>query len=237
MHKYKYPNNVNIYITDLTYEKTPHTFLENGCTIEPESIEYFFNLIEDNPTATIVDIGAQSGLYTLYAKYYPYIKYHAFEPNKEIYDLLCNNIKLNNITNINTYNIALGEAKEKKLLHIPDQKEAVGLCTLGETPLRFKEFHTEEVDITTLDSIFFENNIKIDLMKIDTEGWEYYILKGGLKTLEKYHPDIFMEINPVNCMQCNVNVDKLFEFLHSMNYKFINIVNGENYHFTYNLKN
>ena len=233
MYEYKYPNNVIVYISDKTHSTTPHTFLENGCTIEPESIEYFFGLIENNPTATVLDIGAQTGLYALYVKNFPELQYYAFEPNKNIYNLLCDNIKLNNITNVNTYNFALGSKQEKKLLYIPNIKESVALCTLGNTPLRFNDFFTEEVDVITMDSIFFDKNIKLDYIKIDTEGWEYFILKGGRKTIEVYHPDIFMEINPINCKQCDVIVDDIFKLMYEMNYKFINVVNGENYHFIY----
>lgn len=48
------------------------------------------------------------------------------------------------------------------------------------------EFFTQhvKVNLKLLDGYFIDNNIeKIDLFKIDTEGNEYFVLKGSIKTL------------------------------------------------------
>ena len=43
-----------------------------------------------------------------------------------------------------------------------------------------------KVNLKLLDDYFIDNNIeKIDLLKIDTEGHEYFVLKGSVKTLPK----------------------------------------------------
>ena len=42
---------------------------------------------------------------------------------------------------------------------------------------------------------------RVDVIKIDVEGYEYEVFKGGEKILEKYHPVIFMEFSPVFYIQ------------------------------------
>ena len=57
-----------------------------------------------------------------------------------------------------------------------------------------------EVGITTLDSFVKENNIsKIDLLKIDTEGYEMEVLKGVIETIKANNVDIIQfEFNEMN---------------------------------------
>lgn len=49
-----------------------------------------------------------------------------------------------------------------------------------------------EIKIKTLDSYMFK---KIDLIKIDTEGFEFEVLKGGEASIKKYKPIIIFEAN------------------------------------------
>jgi hypothetical protein len=79
---YSYFNDpsLSIKVTDETTKLTPHTFLPNNKMWEEDSIKYFYEmLLEMNPSTskTIVDIGAQSGLYTLFAKFLPNCKFHS----------------------------------------------------------------------------------------------------------------------------------------------------------------
>lgn len=53
-------------------------------------------------------------------------------------------------------------------------------------------------------------------MKIDTEGWEYYILEGGKKTIEKYKPMIQLEWNKENMTQCNVNIYRFQKYIENV---------------------
>ena len=96
MHKYYYFNDPNypIYITDDTKLLTPHTFLNDNTLWENDSITYFYKNIDKCKKINIVDIGAQSGLYSLYAKYLPNSTFYAFEPFPQTNDLLRKNISL-----------------------------------------------------------------------------------------------------------------------------------------------
>jgi hypothetical protein len=48
----------------------------------------------------------------------------------------------------------------------------------------------DNVPIETIDSLGLE---RLDLIKIDAQGFEAKVLKGGAKTIKKYLPDVYME--------------------------------------------
>ena len=78
------------------------------------------------------------------------------------------------------------------------------------------------------DNIFYENDIPVDFIKIDTEGWEYFILQGGEKTIQKYKPFIQMECSKTNMRQCNVNMDEFERYiLDTMGYKKKHMISEE----------
>ncbi|ARM74637.1 FkbM family methyltransferase [Acidianus manzaensis] len=120
---------------------------------------------------TFVDVGAYIGTYTLRAAYYG-ANVYAFEPNPYSYSILERNIADNNFNNVKLYNVALYDQPAEMDICIGD----VGSSLIRECNNQFK------VKTLTLDSINFDE--KIDLIKIDAEGAEYPILKGGLKTLD-----------------------------------------------------
>jgi FkbM family methyltransferase len=225
MYIFEYIDNNKILVTDKTVDYGNSSFQKNTEIWEKESLNYFFNLINKNEKVNIVDIGANVGLYSLYAKYLPNSQFYSYEPYKFTYDLLNENIKLNNITNVNTYNIGLGDKKGKTILNVCLYND--GLNTMGTNPLRFNDISSIEVEIDTLDNIFYNNNIKVDYIKIDTEGYEYNILKGGEKTIKKYKPIIQLEYNETNMKQCNINSSELNNYIIELGYKNYNLTSEE----------
>lgn len=210
---YKYPMNKNVFVTNETVLLTPKTFYPNGQIWEFNEIDLFFSKVLSHPNKApiIVDIGAQTGLYTLFASFVPDASFYSYEPFVPCYNELNKNIALNNITNVKTFNIAISDKTEKKMLKVPVHK---GLSTFGDNPLRFQDYKEVEVECDTLDNIFYEKNIPVDFIKCDTEGWEYFVLLGGLKTIEKYHPVLQLEYHHTNMSQCGINkqdFDKLIE--------------------------
>lgn len=227
-YKFNYPFSKEIYVNKKTIDYTPYTFQINGKIWEYESVEYFFSLINENSNSNIIDIGAQTGLYSLYAKYLPKCNFYAFEPFPISCEILKENLLLNNINNVEVYNCGIGLQNEIKILHVP--KNHLGLNTFGSNPLRFDQWIDINVPVLKLDDIFI--NKEVNYIKCDTEGWEYNILKGSEETIEKYKPDIFLEINEINLKQCNSNKEDIFDLLKSHDYRLINIKNDENFHFS-----
>ena len=196
----KYPINV----TEDTLRVTPHTFNRNSSMWEEISIEYFYDNVPRDKPVNIVDIGAQSGLYTLFAKYLPMSNFYAFEPFADTFKLLNDNIEFNKITNVKTYNMGISNVKGDAILNTSISHN--GLHTIGSHPIRFNDVLPVKITVDTLDNLFYETDTPVHFIKIDTEGWEYFILQGGEKTIKKYKPFIQIEWCEPNMAQCNVNM-------------------------------
>lgn len=107
------------------------------------------------------------------------VELHSFEPSKVTFKKLEENVKLNK--NIFLNNLALGNKQGEAELFFDEAGS--GLASL--TKRKLKHFNikfdsSEKVIIETLDNYCDSNNIRnIDLLKIDVEGHELDVLKGG----------------------------------------------------------
>jgi len=96
------------------------------------------------------------------------------------------------------------------------------------------------VEVVRLDREL-ENLESIDLIKIDTEGFELEVLKGAKEILEKFKPKLFVELDKQNLDRYNANFEQVIEFLKPFGYSFYNVQSsmyfnsevelGENFHF------
>lgn len=216
----------SITVTDETLKITPHTFQKNRPMWEEESINYFYDNVPLDKPVNILDIGAQTGLYTLYAKYLPKSQFYSFEPFSDTYKVLNDNLALNGITNVKTYNVGISNYKGECVLNT--SKSHNGLHTLGSNPLRFTDVVPVKINVDTIDNLFYENDIPVDFIKIDTEGWEYFILQGGEKTIQKYKPFIQIEWCEMNMKQCNVDMHEFRRYIDDkMGYVTKNLISEE----------
>lgn len=213
---YPYINGKKIIIGKQSVEQNRHTWQENN-VFEFELIEKFASYIKDD--FTILDVGAQSGCFSLLAKFYPNTKWHSFEPDPLNFNLLIDNLHLNSVRNVITYNQALSDNSNMNILKVCNDHR--GLNTLGKNLLRFTEQESSDVNIQTnkIDNLFLDT--KIDLIKIDTEGSEYDIITGAMKTIEKYKPIIFLEYYDENLRQCGKTLEDLNNLIEKINYEII----------------
>src|SRR3989304_8984430 len=150
--KYTYfTNDKPILITNKTQKLTPYSWKGNNKMYDIEIIKFFYDECLKIEKPFIIDIGAQTGLFTLLAKYLPGSKFYAYEPFTDCYLCLNDNIKLNNINNVETFNIGLSDKVGISSLKVPTHK---GLCTLSNNPMRFENFEEVDVKLDTLDNIF-----------------------------------------------------------------------------------
>ncbi|MFH1714291.1 MAG: FkbM family methyltransferase [Candidatus Nealsonbacteria bacterium] len=79
-----------------------------------------------------------------------------------------------------------------------------------------------------LDDFFKENKIKkLDFIKLDTDGYEYQIIKGGLNTLRKFNPVMVIEFNK-NAFE-NGSLEPMIDLLRSVDYSFFRRTSLEEY--------
>jgi FkbM family methyltransferase len=167
---------------------------------EPESLKLWAKLSKN--ANTILDIGANSGIYTLIAKSEnPTSKVFAFECVDRVFEVLKKNISLNNYDAI-CYKQAVSDRDGVGYFFDDDEaftnSVVVGMDieeTASGRGLSTNELHKVETDLITLDSFIQNNNIdSIDLMKIDVETHEPEVFAGFQKNLKEFKPTLLVEI-------------------------------------------
>ena len=138
----------------------------------------------------VLDIGANIGNHTLYfLNECDACFVHCFEPIEDTFNILNNNIKLNQLENrTRLYNMAIGRDVGNALV------TRYNRSNIGATTLTMSE--KGEIKVINIDSIKFGE--KIGLVKIDVEGFEIEVLYGMLETLRKQMPYMMIEILDVH---------------------------------------
>jgi FkbM family methyltransferase len=139
------------------------------------------------PGMTIFDIGANIGLYTLKAgSECPGCRIYSFEPNPDVFTRLCKNIELNDLS-ARAFNIGFADAPARAYLSA-ERSTVFGRISF--------EGGGHEVAIDTIDNFTRANRIdRIDLLKIDVEGFELKVLEGARETLPRVRK-IMLESDP-----------------------------------------
>jgi FkbM family methyltransferase len=137
------------------------------------------------PNTDILDIGANIGLSSLgfHKKYGITGTVHLFEP--QYHAMFCCSYNTRSIPKRKLYNFALSD--KENIISFNTAKNNV-----GGTGMTYSQFWLENVLCTQLDNIDFKD--KISLVKIDVEGAELSLIKGGLKTIGKHKPNLIIEI-------------------------------------------
>jgi len=174
-----------------------------------------------------IDIGANHGEFTLFvAKRVPKGKVIAFEPVSKLYKKLQENIAINNLQNIETYQIGIGSKKEKLKIYTQAEKFIDGSINDGLPTLHphlKRNMFLEEIEVDTLDNVIGDKVDRVDMIKIDIEGNELFALQGMTRILQKYRPTLLIEINKEMFENAGYKVMDVFSFLSSYSYTFYRI--------------
>jgi FkbM family methyltransferase len=179
---------------------------------EPEIKKIFKSYI--NNKDTVLDIGANIGLHTLYFSELVGTegKVISFEPVPYNFRRLQENVKLNNAANIETENIALSDKNEIININIDEKSSNPGSFNL------FELNGSVKIDCRIGDEIVGDE--KVDFIKIDVEGYEGYVIAGLLKTIEKNKPFIIFEYDLNYQEKTGLPKDYIFNLLRPLGYSF-----------------
>jgi FkbM family methyltransferase len=171
----------------------------------------------------MIDIGANIGYYTCLACKVLGSDGHiyAVEPLMENLSFLVRNLELNKCSEtVSIYKLALGDHDGYAFMeyypHAPNISKVVSTSSKNSKTLK-------QVRMITLDNFVKQLRLeKVDFLKMDVEGYEVKILRGGINTLESFRPKIFVEIHP--------------EFMYSYGnsfYEFVDILDSLSYSVKY----
>jgi FkbM family methyltransferase len=171
----------------------------DGC----EAYEFtplFEHLIKQS--SVFFDVGANTGYFTVLGeKLNETVKIFSFEPSIGPKHYLNWNVKSNHLKNVKVIEKAVAEVNGTlEFYEVINEKYAwVKYQLSGSNSLQnqfglSKQKHYK-VATTTLNAVMDENNLKqLDLIKLDTECTEHYILKSSIDTINKHQPIIICEV-------------------------------------------
>ena len=152
------------------------------------------------PGTDSIDVGVYRGVYSFeMSKYSKNV--HSFEPNPIIFEYINKNLK-KIINNIFLYNYALSNKNEVIDLKVPIRNDKYNrenfeeFYELGRATIHqentFKRYEKFQITSKKIDEFNFKNNISF--IKIDVEGHELEVIKGGEEIISKNKPILLVEI-------------------------------------------
>lgn len=161
------------------------------------------------PGDLVIDAGAYIGDHTIaYANAGAMV--FAFEPNPEAFKCLEHNLGDEAIL----FNYGL--ADKERHYSVNSNNANYGMAYLSEGG---------DVPVITIDSL---NLPRLDFIKIDVEGMELNVLKGGEISIVLHKPVMLIEINRATLERNGSSADKIFQWLTSHGYYFRNIYPDQN---------
>lgn len=154
-----------------------------------------------NKTSIVIDAGAYNGFQSVYLSKLCK-KVYSFEPQSYIFYQLCGNLFINECYNVEAFNLAL--FSEECLMDFADDKyQVVDVKYTEERKYNYSEMSNAagicldrkengKIAAITIDSL---NLKELDFIKIDTQGCDLEIIKGGIKTINKYRPILTLEVD------------------------------------------
>jgi FkbM family methyltransferase len=188
------------------------------------------------PGDFVMDIGTNYGTTILQFANLIGVKGKAFgfEPDPINFEICKQNIQLNQFKNLSVENIGLGN-KEAEVNLVVDFESNRGGNRISENIVG-KESH--QIKIIQFDNWILDKKIeKINLIKIDVEGYEMEVLKGAEQSIIKYKPILFIELDDNNLKQQNSSAKELISYLINLNYFIINSLTNQQVNFDDNFLN
>jgi FkbM family methyltransferase len=185
--------------------------IDNGiCEPYPRHIEIVKRYQNEYPNKnnTYIDIGAHIGTTVLpFSRLYKSI--YAFEANKDNYKLLEENVKMNSIGHCKLYNTGVyNKSTLGKMLQHGNNSGC----------FYFKETDDGDTRTIKIDDIL-NDSVKVDFIKIDTEGSELYVIQGAEKCLHANKPLIQIELNGLSKSLYNIEDSSVLSYLGSLGYQ------------------
>jgi FkbM family methyltransferase len=163
------------------------------------------------PGDTFVDIGANLGIHSLLAAHQvgPRGRVYAFEPNPATYGLLSAHLALNHRDNVTAQNLGFSDRPGSMRLSSSSRHSGgFTLRTITEPQLTF------DVPVSVGDLELEAAQIgPLTLLKIDVEGWEFKVLKGLSRTLDRKEVAVITEVTPQWLREQHTSSDDLYSYM------------------------
>ena len=193
---------------------------------EPEITKLVKEIIKKDQI--VIDVGANIGYFsTLFSKLVGTTrKVYAFEPAPINFEILQRNILVNNLKNVLIHQTAASNVSDIQDLYLSTWN--FGDNRLFEKPRDERDLEREKIQVDTirLDEIIQD---KINLIKIDVQGFEWQVIDGAKKLIDNNNDiKIIFEFTPQLLKLNGVKPEDLLYSLLEMNFNIYDIGSGNN---------
>ena len=167
---------------------------------------------------TVVDIGANRGMFTLCASHLvgKNGRVMSFEPNPASRAILEREVSHNRIENITVIPMGLSDQKGTLVLNVP--KHNSGEASFGNKFQSKGQAYVEvEAKVNRGDEVLAD--VTPSFIKIDVEGFEVAVIKGLQETLSRHKPVVLAEVIAEHLQICGTSVRALFETFEKLGYE------------------
>lgn len=180
----------------------------------------------------VFDIGANYAYYTerLSKIVKENGKVYAFEPIPFTYDVCDLIVKKLKLTNVNLFQKGVADKNETVEFTVP--KLSFGGISAGQAHISGRNNNAEErktvynfdaeekikCETVKVDDLLYGKLNRLSFIKIDIEGAEYYALNGMRKIIEKFKPEILIEIQPFFLKGFGLSVNAMLDLIKDMGY-------------------
>jgi FkbM family methyltransferase len=195
---------------------------------EPSTMHVMQRLLPEG--GCFVDVGGNAGMFSLAAAAKVGVagSVYVFEPSPREYKALRRNVELNALSNVTTLQQALSDSSGTTALRIAEVWHS-GHNTLGEA-FAYEDVETTDhvvVQMTTLDEFARDLSMdRLDLIKIDVEGAELKVLRGGRETLTRMRPVVILELFDAALRKSGASADAVRAFFDDIGYTLLRIADA-----------
>ena len=188
------------------------------CFRSPEMVrELDCFLTQCTECSSFVDVGANHGVFSLaFSTARPGAKVLAIDPSPVAFEILNHNKKLNDLTSLQTRNVACGNQRgEIRMVWNWHHLEAI----------RDENSASKDaisVPMIPLDDLCLEHDLLPELLKIDVEGFELPVLEGATRVLRGAKL-LFLEIHPERIDDLSLSQGAIFDLLVERGWKIKNL--------------
>ena len=185
------------------------------------------------PGSTVLDVGANFGYYslTLAARLRGKCRILAFEPSSQTFDLLKYHVLVNGFESVVIpVQVALSDAAGNAVIHEwvgTETNSGASSLASGPDPKGIRLKPAGSVTMDTLDGVVSDYQLsRLDLMKIDVEGVEERVIRGGERTLRELRPTILIEIHRRQLVRDGSSPERLRDLLETAGYSLHVVARG-----------
>jgi len=169
----------------------PHDVIIGRCLdcfghFSPHEVELFRSLL--SPGDVVVEAGAYIGCFTvpLSDAVGSAGSVYAFEPNPDSFRILCGNLAVNNVCNVDARQCGLGASQEERTIPLIDVENPGNFGDVSLVP----RGAGKPVEVTTINALQLD---RCDFVKADVQGMERDILLGAAEMISQCRPVLYLE--------------------------------------------